>query len=139
MIMNFKHLGNIFFLSILLIGFIDSGFAQKPESKLDQLKKVGTPSPKNNYNKYLKKSRNELQGTGALLFVGYKNFISSQDMGSCVFTPSCSVYAIESFQSDNPFVAYVKVFDRLSRCHPLTAKGEYPYYKNTAQLYDPVH
>lgn len=136
--MSFKYLRNIYFLVLLLIGF-GSGYAQKPLSKLDRLKKVGAPTPKTNYNNYLKKSRNELQGTGAILFVGYKNFISSQDMGSCVFTPSCSVYAIESFQSDNPFVAYVKVFDRLSRCHPLTAKGEYPYYKNTPQLYDPIH
>lgn len=137
--MNFKYLRNICFLTILLIGFTGSVYAQKPLSRLDRLKKVDAPAPKTNYNKYLKKSRNELQETGAVLFIGYKNYISSQDMGSCVFTPSCSVYAIESFQSDNPFVAYVKVFDRLSRCHPLTAKGEYPYYKKTAQLYDPVH
>lgn len=137
--MNYKHLQHCIVLILLLVGIAATGYSQKPQSKLDRLKKIGAPAPKTNYNKYLRKSKNELQGTGALLFVGYKNFISSQDMGSCVFTPSCSVYAIESFQSDNPFVAYVKVFDRLSRCHPLTAKGEYPYYKNTAQLYDPVH
>ena len=137
--MNFKQLRHILFLTILLVGCIGSGSAQRPLSKLDRLKKVGAPAPKADYSKYLKESTNELQGTGALLFVGYKNFISSQDMGSCVFTPSCSVYAIQSFRSDNAFVAYVKVFDRLTRCHPLTAKGEYPYYKKTPQLYDPVH
>lgn len=137
--MRFKLLlTNILLFAFLLI--LESALqAQKPVSKAMLLKKINEPPQKTTYISYLKKSNNTLQGSGAILFIGYKTFISSQDMASCIFTPSCSVYAIESFQSDNPFLAYVKVFDRLSRCHPLTAKGEYPYYKKTAQFYDPVH
>ena len=117
---------------------VQISFAQQL-SKKDKLQQLFKPLPAQKYKKYLLKSRNELEGTGALLFLGYKSFISSQDMGSCVFSPSCSVYAIESFQTDNPLKAYLKTFDRLTRCHPLTAKKEYPYFKKTGLLYDPVH
>lgn len=137
--MNFKRRGHLLFLTFWWVTLSGVVSAQNPISKADRLRKISEPPKKSNYAGYLKKSNNELKGTGAVLFIGYKNFFSSQDMASCVFTPSCSVYAIEAFQTDNPFVAYLKTFDRLSRCHPLTKKGEYPYYKNTAQLYDPVH
>lgn len=112
--------------------------AQKPLSKLDRLKKVNAPETHTPYGHYLKKSTNEIELTAAVLFVSYKKFVSSQDMASCVFTPSCSVYAIESLQNDHPLLAYVKIFDRLSRCHPLTAKGQYPIDRKTMQLYDPI-
>lgn len=108
-------------------------------SKANLLSKLNKPKEKTEFVKYLKESSNELEATGAVLFWGYKTFLSSQDMASCVFSPSCSVYAIQSFQNESPFVAYVKVFDRLSRCHPFTAPKQYPFYKNTYLLYDPVH
>lgn len=113
--------------------------AQARLSKLEQLKKINAPAVQSSYTSYLKKSSNELELTAAVLFVGYKKFVSSQDMASCVFTPSCSVYAIESLQNDPLPVAYLKIFDRLSRCHPLTAKGQYPIDRKSMQLYDPVH
>lgn len=108
-------------------------------TKSDHLKKQFKPGEAVNYKNYLKKSSNELEATGALLFVGYKSFLSSQDMASCVFNPSCSVYAMQSIQNDNPLKAYVKIFDRLSRCHPFPAKGEYKYFKETGLYYDPIH
>lgn len=91
------------------------------------------------YNRYLKNSRNELEATAALLFIFYKNYLSSQDMNSCVFTPSCSVYAIECLQKNNPVEAYLKIFDRLQRCHPIVTPGEYPYNQQSERHYDPVH
>lgn len=108
-------------------------------SKSDQLKNLFKPAKKENYKSYLKKNSNELEATGAILFVGYKSFLSSQDMASCVFNPSCSVYAMQAIQNDNPFKAYVKIFDRLSRCHPFSAKGEYEYIKETGLYYDPLY
>ena len=69
----------------------------KTSPKITKLVKLNKPDiHPNNYKGYLKKSSNELEATAAVLFIGYKNFLSSQDMNSCVFTPSCSVYAIES-------------------------------------------
>lgn len=137
--MSYSHFLKIIALCGLLSCHTSLISAQESLSKFERLKKIEQPKPKEQYRKYLNKSSNEMELTGAFLFVGYKYVFSSQDMASCVFTPSCSVYSIQSLQTDHPLLAYVKIFDRLSRCHPLTAKGEYPYYKNTAQLYDPVH
>lgn len=109
------------------------------ESKKDRLENLFMPKEKANYSNYLKKSTNELETTAAILFVGYKSFLSDQDMGTCVFSPSCSVYAIQSLQNDHAFTAYLKIFDRLTRCHPFSKKGQYPYLNNTGLLYDPIH
>jgi len=116
-----------------------SGFC-KSSPKIAKLARLNKPdNHSNNYNEYLKRSSNELEATVAILFIGYKNFLSSQDMNSCVFSPSCSVYAIESFQHNNPFEAYLKTFDRLARCHPLVAKKEYPYNYQIQKYYDPAY
>jgi putative membrane protein insertion efficiency factor len=130
------------FLNFALLGFlIFTPFVSQSQAptKATQLTQLFKPTPKTQYIGYLKKSNNELQATAAIVFIGYKSYLSSQDQSSCVFSPSCSVYAVETIQSDSPVKAYLKVFDRLTRCHPLSARGEYPYYKNTPLLYDPVH
>lgn len=134
-----SNCNRILSLLVIAILFPVSSAIGQSNGKLSALKKLNKPAAKTNYTKYLKQSSNELEATGAVLFLGYKSFFSSQDMASCVFSPSCSVYAIQSFQNDNPFVAYVKTFDRLSRCHPFTAKHQYPFYNNTRFLYDPIH
>lgn len=113
-------------------------FCQRASDK-EQLKKLFKPTEKAKYDEYLKQSTNEIEGSAALIFIGYKSFFSSQDMASCVFTPSCSVYAIESLKHDPIFVAYLKIFDRLQRCHPLSAAKQYPIHKKTGKLYDPVY
>ena len=125
--------------SLNLIAFPHQAIS-KNSPKIAKLVKLNKPDDRSaNYKSYLKKSSNELEATVAILFIGYKNFLSSQDMNSCVFTPSCSVYAIESFQHNNPFEAYLKVFDRLSRCGPMVAKNEYPYNYETQKYDDPAY
>jgi putative component of membrane protein insertase Oxa1/YidC/SpoIIIJ protein YidD len=134
-----------FKIAILTVVFLLSAFVLSAQvSKADkatQLKELFKPSPKgkSDYSVYLKNSSNELEATGALLYLGYKNFLSSQDMSVCVFHPSCSTFAIQSLQNDNIFEAYLKIFDRLSRCHGFSKPGQYPTYKNTGLLYDPIH
>jgi len=128
----------VIFITILFVT-PQTGFC-KISPKITKLEKLHKPdSLSNNYKSYLKKNSNELQATAAILFIGYKSFLSSQDQNSCNFTPSCSVYAIESLQHDNPIKAYLKIFDRLSRCHPLVAKQEYPYNFQTQTYYDPAY
>jgi putative membrane protein insertion efficiency factor len=113
---------------------------EKLPSKMDKLAKLNKPVKNTvNYKAYLKKSTNEIEGTAAILFLTYKSFFSSQDQNSCVFTPSCSVYAMESLQHDNPFMAYLKIFDRLQRCHPIVKPGEYTFHKPTQRYYDPAY
>jgi putative membrane protein insertion efficiency factor len=139
--MNYKFIFLAIICSVVLFSPVASQNKAKHASKNEQLHEVFAQKEveKPKHNHYLKKSSNELEATVALTYTVYKKYISSQDMGSCVFHPSCSTYAIEALQTDNPFVAYVKIFDRLSRCHGFSKPGQYPQHKNTGLLYDPVH
>jgi putative component of membrane protein insertase Oxa1/YidC/SpoIIIJ protein YidD len=79
---------------------------------------------------------NEAKVVASALFLFYKEYISSQDINSCVFTPSCSVYAMESIKTMG-LKGIFNAFDRLSRCHPMAQKY-YPTDPITQRLYDPV-
>ena len=72
-------------------------------------------------------------------FIAYKSFISSQDNPSCIFTPSCSVYAVESIQKSGFILGWFRTFDRLSRCHGLVSHHHYPIDHENNRYYDPVH
>lgn len=76
-----------------------------------------------------------LASTGFLI---YKTFISSQDKPSCVFTPSCSEYALESVRQKGIIRGWVSAFDRLQRCHGLVNPANYPFDPETQRLHDPV-
>lgn len=80
---------------------------------------------------------NELKTVSSLLFMFYKDFISSQDINSCVFTPSCSVYAIESISKKGLITGLMASFDRITRCSAL-AYGYYDIDKKTNLNIDPV-
>ncbi len=79
----------------------------------------------------------ELKAVSSLLFLFYKEFISSQDVNSCVFTPSCSVYTIESIKSKGFLIGGMASLDRLTRCNGL-AYGHYDIDKETNLNIDPV-
>lgn len=135
--MNFKLI--IFIVAVFIsIASVPVKAQDKLSSKMAKLGKLNKPVKQSvNYKAYLKKSKNEIEGTAAILFLTYKSFFSSQDQNSCVFTPSCSVYAMESLQHDNPLVAYFKIFDRLQRCHPLVKPGEYEFNIQNQRFHDP--
>lgn len=119
--------------TIVLLGL--PGLAQNMEKQT--LKDLFALPEHTSYNAYIQNSSNELEFTAAMLFVGYKTFLSSQDMQSCVFYPSCSVYAIECLRTV-PFPTSVfKVYDRLTRCHPFASPKYYKIHES-GQLYDPV-
>jgi putative membrane protein insertion efficiency factor len=90
------------------------------------------------YSKPLKESKNEINMLISASFLFYKKFISSQDRPACVFSPSCSVYAVEAFKKKGFFLGWLSSFDRLSRCHPLVKPNLYPYDKKTQRYYDPI-
>ena len=58
-------------------------------------------------------------------FLAYKAFFSSQDAGSCSFTPSCSEYALQTIQKHGVITGGIAFFDRFQRCHPFNTS----YYK----------
>ncbi len=80
---------------------------------------------------------NEIEQVLSLLFIGYKKFLSSQDSESCIFTPSCSVYALESIKNQGIFLGSLNALDRLSRCNPFNYSA-YKIDSKTNRLSDPV-
>lgn len=97
------------------------------------------PEQKTSYSVFAKGNKNEIESTFSTMFVFYKNFISSQDIDACVFQPSCSVYAIECIHHEkSKLIAFMKISDRLMRCHPLISQGTYPIDKKTGKYFDPI-
>lgn len=90
------------------------------------------------YTKVFKESENEIDITISTFFIFYKTFISSQDMPTCIFTPSCSEYAVEALQKKGLFIGWLITFDRLSRCHGLVKQEHYHFDMDKKRFYDPV-
>lgn len=58
-----------------------------------------------------------------LLIKFYRKFISSSTKAKCIFTPTCSVYAIEVLQKRSIFVAIPLIIWRILRCNPFNSGG----------------
>jgi len=71
------------------------------------------------------------------LFIGYKKFVSSQDVSSCNFEPSCSVYALQAINKQGLIFGSLNFFDRFARCNPLSPEQYEPDYKRKLLL-DPL-
>jgi putative membrane protein insertion efficiency factor len=80
---------------------------------------------------------NEVHQIVSASFLLYKRFISSQDQNTCVFHPSCSVYAIQSINKNGFVKGSLSAFDRLTRCHGLIT-DEYKLDEETQKYCDPV-
>ncbi len=125
---------NIFIILILLI-ISKHGYCQQ-DLIATHYHQFDVREEKTSYKSYTSYT-NEAQQLASFFFLFYKEFISSQDLNSCVFYPSCSVYAIESVKTRGLLMGLVSAFDRLSRCHPM-GKGYYPIHQETQKFYDPV-
>ena len=66
------------------------------------------------------------RGAAVGLLVGYRWLISPLLPPSCRFHPSCSAYALESFQSFGFWKAGWLSLRRLLRCHPFHPGGYDP-------------
>ena len=82
-------------------------------------------------------NKNEVQMLFSGLFLAYKTFISSQDMASCTFTPSCSEFGIQAVKKYGPIKGIIATFDRLSRCNGLSP-NKYEVDINTGLFIDAV-
>jgi putative membrane protein insertion efficiency factor len=60
------------------------------------------------------------------LLKGYRYFISPFLQKNCRFYPSCSVYAIESFQKHGVTKGFYLATKRVLRCNPFTEGGYDP-------------
>ena len=86
----------------------------------------------------LRAAGNDVSVIASAAFLVYKVFISSQDNPSCVFTPSCSEYAVEAFHKHGFVAGWLKTFDRLSRCHGLVNPAHYRFDTEKMRYEDPV-
>ncbi len=131
------RLGFVFFL-ISIFSFSLENLHAQSNIEFDKFKNIfETQTHRHHWENQLKENKNELQFVFSLLFVIYKEIFSSQDMDSCVFTPSCSVYAIETIKQKGMFIGIMDAFDRISRCNPGRHKS-YPADPKTNKFYDPV-
>ena len=78
-----------------------------------------------------------IPGIAGSVFNIYKTFISSQDHMSCVFSPSCSEYALQAVQQQGFLLGMINTFDRLTRCNGLRP-GDYQVDPHLHRLFDPV-
>lgn len=53
----------------------------------------------------------------------YKKFISGGLRSGCIFTPTCSEYAMEAFEKHNFFVSIGLIIWRILRCNSLNKGG----------------
>lgn len=126
------------FLSVLLFSIPTYVYSQlKTETELHSLFQQPNAIDQK-YNTPLKDASNEFDILVSSGFLIYKEVISSQDKPSCVFTPSCSEYAVEAFREKGVITGWVQTFDRLSRCHGLVNHSHYNFDKEKNRFYDPV-
>jgi putative membrane protein insertion efficiency factor len=124
--------------SVFIFGAVSDSSAQL-SMYIHRTDSLFQPTEKTKYSVFAKGNKNEIEGTFSALFVFYKTFISSQDIDACVFHPSCSVYAIECIHHEkSKFIAFLKISDRLMRCHPLVTKGSYLTDPKTGKYFDPI-
>jgi hypothetical protein len=126
----------IYLLVMLLIILSLKGHGQKIEDvkKFENL--FAETARDNHWKDQMKGTKNEIGFIFSGLFVAYKEVVSSQDIDACVFTPSCSVYAIESIKKYGPVIGYLSAIDRLTRCNP--GRKNFPRDSTTGKYYDPV-
>lgn len=132
---------NLLILALILLptlGFVNDCNAQLT-TYLHRVDSLFQPSEKVNYSVFAKKNKNEIESTFSTMFIIYKNLISSQDIDACVFQPSCSVYAIECIHHEkSKITAFLKISDRLMRCHPLVSPDTYKIDEETGKFFDPI-
>jgi len=115
---------------------LNNVFSQKT-SEINEVKHLfKVEGHKHDYS-FVKNNKNEIQQVFSALFLFYKKFISSQDANSCVFYPSCSVYAFQSVKNNGIIIGALDALDRLTRCNGLSPEL-YDIHSETNLLYDPV-
>ncbi len=127
-----------FILTIFIIILFPTNalFSQTKEETLSFRETMNHVHHHDNYA-FARDIDNEVDFLFSGLFLFYKKLISSQDLASCVFEPSCSVYALQSIQKKGLFVGSLMAFDRLTRCNRLSPE-HYHLNSKTMLLDDPV-
>lgn len=87
------------------------------------------------FSGYFNECSNEAEVFMTGFLIGYKSFFSSQDARSCIFEPSCSVYALETIKRRGLIIGFFDAIDRLTRCNGLSPE-DYEAVKGKQLLID---
>ena len=134
--MNIRHIPITLLLSL---AWTLRCFGQPPVDPA--LLDLFTPPEKDSLSSYstpLAEATSEISILASTGFLIYKTFISSQDRPSCVFTPSCSEYALQSVQEKGFILGWLNTFDRLSRCHGFVHHEHYEFDIQKMRYHDAV-
>ena len=61
-----------------------------------------------------------------LIIKFYRKYLTYILKSRCIFTPTCSVYAMEALKKRNLFDALILIIWRILRCNPLSKGGYDP-------------
>ena len=128
-----------YYLLIILFCF-SAGYSKSQILIEHELKSlfINSDNIKTDFKKPLKNAVNEIEIVFSTGFLFYKSFVSSQDKPSCIFSPSCSEFAVEAFQKKGIFLGWLNTFDRLSRCNGFANHTHYHFDIEKKLFYDPV-
>ncbi len=126
-----KHIFTIFLFLLISI----FSHSQSPED-IDRFKDLNIITEEKNKFEFAQNYDSDIKFLISRLFLFYKKFISTQDVSSCAFTPSCSEYAMMAIQRQGFITGTVNFFDRFTRCNGLSPEL-YNINKITNKLDDP--
>jgi len=106
----------------------------RPNEHLNALMEVKQNNT--NFHEHVLESDAEIPLLLSASFLGYKKFFSSQDVDVCVFSPTCSVYMMETIRKKGVVLGFIDGLDRLLRCHLLADEHNYKYNNLTQKYYD---
>ena len=114
-------MGKRVFIILLFLNslFRFQGYTQSLSEVLAHQHAVAVPVHQTSYQ-VAQENKNEIQVIFSGLFLFYKNFVSSQDGISCVFTPSCSEYALLAIKKQGVIKGMANAIDRMTRCNGLS-------------------
>jgi uncharacterized protein len=119
-------LRTFFIITLFLVSKLIEAQESITKQVIDFEKIVSTQSlQSHNHNSTAsyKDCSNEVQVILTTLYLGYKNFVSSQDDRGCTFYPSCSTYAFQTIKKNGVFEGILDAIDRLTRCNGLSPEN----------------
>jgi len=140
--MIFKKLLFFKLISFLALLSYSDGYAQRRTALtfIVESNPIQTQVKKGDAHKHFAEtSEIKLFATGFIRL--YQLFISTQDMPSCNFTPSCSRFGMKSIQKCGFFRGILLTSDRLQRCHSAAVRYSPRYYtfdETTGRLFNAV-
>lgn len=99
-------------------------------------KQINTEKEFYSFRKFAFDSEGEIPILISGAFLLYKKILSAQDVDACVFTPTCSVYMMETIRKNGIIKGLLDGTDRLLRCHGFAGHNHYHVCKTTGKLYD---